>query len=679
MNHQTESKVVVVGAAASHPRSSKRQRFFYVAIVVVVFRSLLLFSEHQFLMVLRPLEIEATTASGIPSKKTTDNPKDEKEIKIAMDNKTSLSKDKQDKEVKASLVLETTIISNNSKSLPAVLQPEQDPPCKYCLFMVWTGPPKLPLMYEVALQTSIKAYGVENIVICSTTLDQVKDWYPVIWNVSAYDLTPKLTEFHNLTVWNNFIDRLEIRAHYADFMRIALIHLYGGVYADFDSIWIRALPLEYPIPSGEHQNKTVLRVRQDERKNYRGKRIKTNDPSSTSNTILGGAKNTKFYRLVLEWMPIGYDPKLWVGIGGHLLGKSYRECNCTEDMLEIEYRDMLGIFGYDAPRLYNSPLGEKDKSLRDHVINKAYQIHMFGSKTKVASGNHPVNGSLYALVLDSLGISASTPNTSDWQPKQDLEQENTNALSSSNFSIDTGNTTNMQPLWNDTYSNNNTDWSNLPWPTSGIINCSYLVDNITVVRELGRGKRKVALEVILPNGVHAAAKRCKDKRKCVRMQLVAKEAAFFESLQNQYGNQAMKFYGYCRMRPYPRNGFQRTIQDLTIGETVFLELGQPLMTRWSDWNNQRRPIDSDLDSLQTIARQYANFQYEPIVLGEDNIYAHQYVNTSEGIRHVDFDMISFNPKFYPKTKSILQHNCDVLLGSFAGLEANNTRRIQCAS
>ena len=104
-----------------------------------------------------------------------------------------------------------------------ILQGHEDPPCHACLFLVWAGKPTIPFMYELCLKSAIKVYGRENIVVLSSVIEEPKDWYPAIWNVTAIDLINKLTTtmmsdesssssssllIHNKTVWNNFLGNL---------------------------------------------------------------------------------------------------------------------------------------------------------------------------------------------------------------------------------------------------------------------------------------------------------------------------------------------------------------------------------------------------------------------------------------------------------------------------------------
>ncbi len=202
--------------------------------------------------------------------------------------------------------------------------------------------------------------------------------------------------------------------------------------------------------------------------------------------------------------------------------------------------------------------------------------------------------------------------------------------------------------------------------------CSQLI-NSTVVREIGTGKQKSTFEIILPNGVHAAAKRCHSSR-CINERRLLYEDYFFRNLFLQYGKDAIGYYGMCS---YPQNWETRysyeTMSDFTRGDTLFLELAKPVMANWTMETepNQLQPdAQEDLESLRIIARQYDDFVGGRILLGKDNQFAHQYVRAEAGIRHADFDMVKI---LLPDSPSILDENCALLMNKFAKLKWGDSR------
>jgi hypothetical protein len=221
----------------------------------------------------------------------------------------------------------------------------------------------------------------------------------------------------------------------------------------------------------------------------------------------------------------------------------------------------------------------------------------------------------------------------------------------------------------------------LPQRSAQLFDCSQQANNITIVREIGRGKKKVTYEVILSNGVHAAAKRLLDPRRGVHTLYSLEEGQLFQKLNEQYGEQAVQYYGYC-LFPYPTFqvlkmlNMETILRDFTRGYTLFLELGEPLMTTWvnhSAYKNVDPPrpkTDDDLDSMPVIARQYDNFVGGRLKLLGDTVYGHQYARVAAGIRNVDLDNVRTVP---PPSKSVLPQNCHTLLVKFAWLHQTDPR------
>lgn len=213
-------------------------------------------------------------------------------------------------------------------------------------------------------------------------------------------------------------------------------------------------------------------------------------------------------------------------------------------------------------------------------------------------------------------------------------------------------------------------------PTTPHFACSELV-NSTVVREIGTGKQKSTFEIILPNGVHAAAKRC-HSLKCINEKELLHEDYFFRNLHLQYGKDAITYYGMCS---YAQDVDKRhdTLSDFSTGDSLFLELAQPVMANWTkmtigESKKVQPDTDVDLESLRTIARQYDEFVGGRLLLGKDNKYPHQYVRAKAGIRHADFDMVKILPRDSP---SILNENCALLMNKFAKLKWGDSRFVQC--
>lgn len=210
------------------------------------------------------------------------------------------------------------------------------------------------------------------------------------------------------------------------------------------------------------------------------------------------------------------------------------------------------------------------------------------------------------------------------------------------------------------------------------------IQNIEIIRELGKGKAKVTYEVKLPSGESALAKRCIHDN-CLRQGLLTGEFRHLKKLQDQYGKEnTISVYGMCDA-PYAEGGIDlqkgtRTSRkrnsrhlriiasDFTEGYTAFFEMGVPLLTKWRDGVKFRKCFasyftDADVDSFRVIARQYAGFAGSPIMLGQpgyfsDNIWAEQYIIAKAGARHADLDML-----FHCQNctyEEALTHNCIIV-------------------
>jgi hypothetical protein len=103
--------------------------------------------------------------------------------------------------------------------------------------------------------------------------------------------------------------------------------------------------------------------------------------------------------------------------------------------------------------------------------------------------------------------------------------------------------------------------------------------NSTVVREIGTGKQKSTFHVILPNGIHAAAKRC-HSLKCIKEKALLYEDVLFQNLFLQYGKDAIGYYGMCSFAQDENKRYE-TMSDLRTGDTLFLELATPVMANWT--------------------------------------------------------------------------------------------------
>jgi len=204
------------------------------------------------------------------------------------------------------------------------------------------------------------------------------------------------------------------------------------------------------------------------------------------------------------------------------------------------------------------------------------------------------------------------------------------------------------------------------------LDCSK-IHTLPIVKVLGKGKQKTVFEVILPTGEHVAAKRCSNPT-CESTKLIMYEEFFYHTLFEAYGDDSLTYYGFCQ---FGLGNWQQKFDPeiLTMGSTLFIELGSPLLDDWVNWELKEEEIrpksKDDLENLRDIARQYDTFPGGPLLMKEDNIYPHQYMRNKAGkLYHIDFDMVEQMP---PPVNSTLEKNCAVMLGGFAKLDKGDSR------
>ena len=175
------------------------------------------------------------------------------------------------------------------------------------------------------------------------------------------------------------------------------------------------------------------------------------------------------------------------------------------------------------------------------------------------------------------------------------------------------------------------------------------------MRILGSGKQKSVIEVRLPSGEHAVAKRCKSKS-CINGGFIKKEASMLKSLRDNYGTKVNRFYGECDTPYNHRLGAEQinnTLLDFSVGYTHVMEMGVPLLKGWGILHTEedrkcfaKHFTDADRHDLRMIAHQYASnhegckIKMKPMTdksVRTDNIYAEQYMIMKGGLRHGDFD------------------------------------------
>jgi len=184
-----------------------------------------------------------------------------------------------------------------------------------------------------------------------------------------------------------------------------------------------------------------------------------------------------------------------------------------------------------------------------------------------------------------------------------------------------------------------------------LLGCGEIA-NLKVLREIGKGKQKVTYKVKLPWGEYAAVKRCLSQS-CIAHKYLRKESKLIQEVHEQYGDQSVRYFGECNTayNHTGKKGLNRDLQDFSIGFTSVVELGKPLLTKWSDMFPKcfaEFYTETDIEDFRNIARLFANLSKSPMMLkvGEhiDNIFPQQYITRIGGpregrIKLADFDML----------------------------------------
>jgi len=154
---------------------------------------------------------------------------------------------------------------------------------------------------------------------------------------------------------------------------------------------------------------------------------------------------------------------------------------------------------------------------------------------------------------------------------------------------------------------------------------------------------------------------------CTKANKSRKEAKLLRELQQQYGDDATRYFGECDAPTLPtekegddkvdRSAFNQHVRDnlynFSVGYTAVVELGKPLLPSWKMRDRKCFAeffTERDIEDIRNIARRYANFSKRPILMApvghySDNIFPQQYMTSIGGgeregrIHHIDLDMV----------------------------------------
>jgi len=210
---------------------------------------------------------------------------------------------------------------------------------------------------------------------------------------------------------------------------------------------------------------------------------------------------------------------------------------------------------------------------------------------------------------------------------------------------------------------------------SKLLTCEE-IQNLEIVRQIGKGNRKTVFEVKLPTGVNAIAKRlhrnakASSKNSYKWLGLAKKETHYLEKLQDIFGkDDTLGFFGECQatsqsvFEKLQKDGVENDalMRNFSIGYTAVLEMGTPLIPEAALMIPKNKThachqdarkcfgnyfTESDVADLTKIARQYSNYDGKKRLLMKgrtreisDNCKPEQFVTTDKGLRHIDLGMV----------------------------------------
>lgn len=255
------------------------------------------------------------------------------------------------------------------------------------LWLFWEGSSTLPVMYRNTLASMETVFGKQNITILSTSLKQSKS-LPSIWNISVFDIIEKIPE--GFTRRDSLITCLKSHKHRfaaaSDVMRLVLLYLYGGMYSDFDALWLKR-PLD--------DNILVTNTRKKKTRISNGF-IKFKEPGHLflENSLKNIAGTC--YRRRRD----AFGMKLLTSVY-HTIAKEVKS-----DVTFIQNYQMYGVAFNHARRCFYTT--DQCPLKLPTVFEKGiYHLHVFGSRTRLTKGTLPIAGSLYGDALDFLNLSSN--------------------------------------------------------------------------------------------------------------------------------------------------------------------------------------------------------------------------------------------------------------------------------
>ncbi|KAK9133916.1 hypothetical protein Scep_013444 [Stephania cephalantha] len=266
--------------------------------------------------------------------------------------------------------------------------------CEMKVFMVWNSPPWMfGVRHQRGLESLLYHHPDACVVVFSETLeldffkDFVKDGYKVSVAMPNLDELLKNTPTHAFaSLWFEWRKTKFYPTHYSELVRLAVLHMYGGMYLDFDVIVMKPLLSLHNSVGLENLF----------------------DNSSLNGAVMTFEKNSPFILECLKEFYATYDDTQLRWNGADLLtrvvGKFLNGEKNSENQIGIKMQPSSMFFPIDRrsiTRYFAAPTDDAERDLQENlfrkILDESFTFHFWNSITSTLV---PEPGSLVARLLN---------------------------------------------------------------------------------------------------------------------------------------------------------------------------------------------------------------------------------------------------------------------------------------
>ncbi|KAK9152449.1 hypothetical protein Syun_010758 [Stephania yunnanensis] len=266
--------------------------------------------------------------------------------------------------------------------------------CEMKVFMVWNSPPWMfGVRHQRGLESLLYHHPDACVVVFSETLeldffkDFVKDGYKVSVAMPNLDELLKNTPTHAFaSLWFEWRKTKFYPTHYSELIRLAVLHMYGGMYLDFDVIVMKPLLSLHNSVGLENLY----------------------DNSSLNGAVMTFGKNSPFILECLKEFYATYDDTQLRWNGADLLtrvvDKFLNGEKNSENQIGIKMQPSSMFFPIDRrsiTRYFAAPTDDTERDLQENlfrkILDESFTFHFWNSITSTLV---PEPGSLVARLLN---------------------------------------------------------------------------------------------------------------------------------------------------------------------------------------------------------------------------------------------------------------------------------------